>query len=70
MGDDTLDPANETEAQLRAFLREFIEFGIRKPNEQFRYSRCNFCDLTWWDEREVHRPSCMVVKAKELLRRM
>lgn len=51
-------------------LREAIAAGVRQPNEQFAYHRCNHCDCTWWGdvpgrsnpERPVHRAECPITK--------
>ena len=49
-------------------LREAIAAGVREPNEQFAYHRCNHCDATWWGDRPGranpdkprHRTDCVI----------
>ena len=47
-------------------LKQAVERAIRRPNDQFAYSRCNLCDASWW-EREEHRHDCDVLKWQRLL---
>ena len=58
--------ALEEVAPIAASLKQAIERAIRQPNDQFRYSRCNLCDASWWD-REEHRSDCDVLAWRRAL---
>ena len=70
MGDDTLDPINEREAQLKNLLLEIITWSHRKPNNSYAYSRCKVCDIAWWDDKELHTNSCWVPRLKHIAREL
>jgi len=58
--------ALEEVAPIFVALKQAIERAIRQPNAQFRYTRCNLCDASWWD-REEHRSDCDVLAWRRAL---
>jgi hypothetical protein len=47
-------------------IKKLLDRCIRKPNEQYAYSRCEVCDHPFWD-REEHRSDCELPQWREAL---
>lgn len=54
-------------AGLRELLVEILTTAIRLPNERYAYSRCNVCEMPWWDEKEQHQRDCWVPRLRAAL---
>lgn len=52
----TLAPAAQG---CREALEEMLQTAVRLPDSQYRYSRCNHCNASWWDNEE-HNLRCPV----------
>lgn len=53
--------------EVREAVEKCLAFIVRKPDEQFAYSRCRYCDQAWWDDKEQHKHGCIVPEIQAAL---